>query len=63
MEARTLWPRGGTGQITCGDPVPLWEGQTQGRKGGLGRSGPENLVIGEAGAVCLEKRPGLPGNL
>lgn len=28
--ARALWQREGTGQIICGDPTLLWEGQRQG---------------------------------
>lgn len=43
--------------------LPFEKGEDKGEGSGLGRLDPGNLVIEETGAVCLEQRPALPGNL
>lgn len=40
--------------------LPSGKGRDRGEGNSLGRSDPKNLIVEEAGAVCLEKRPGLP---
>lgn len=40
--------------------LPSGKGRDRAGGSGLGRLDPENRIVVEPGAVCLEKTPGLP---